>query len=84
MSFLSKVKKINQVTATALTNKEVVFDILDSLEEYEAIGEEIKFQANQAKRDPDEQAEVLHNSLEANLLRVERWAERLRKKVFLI
>ena len=63
------------------TNKESVFEVSNAVQEYDEIIKELKFQANNAKRDPDESAQQMLDAVEVNLFRLERLTDKLRKKL---
>jgi hypothetical protein len=69
------------LASTNLTNKDSVFDVINAVSDYEEIVKELKFQANNAKRDPDKSAQELLDIVEINLYRLERLTTKLRKKL---
>ena len=79
MPFLDKLKRI--VASPTYTNKDSVFEVINAVREYDEIVKELKFQANNAKRDPDSSAQELLDAVEANLQRLERLTTTLRKKL---
>lgn len=69
------------VEETSLTNKETVHDLMNLVAEYEYAVKELKFQGNQAKRDPDASAQEMMDAVEANLQRMDRVTAKIRKIV---
>jgi len=61
------------------TNKEVVFETFEIIRDYEEILKEMKFQANHAKRDPDESALAFMNALESEFYKLERLTKKSKK-----
>jgi GTP-dependent phosphoenolpyruvate carboxykinase len=64
-----------------ITNKESMFVVRGIAEDLKSVADELKFQVNQAKRDPDKEAEVLLNKTLVELFKVERIVKKARKEL---
>lgn len=84
MKFLNKVQsKHEKIISTSLTNKEMMFEVLNYAEDIEEATKEIRFQVTQARRDPDESAQDLLNAVKANIYKIERIINKINKDVLL-
>ena len=77
------IKKALRAIAITVTNKESLYEVLKYVDDMEEIVKEIKFQANNAKRDPDKSGQELLDAVQANLFRIERTTEKLSKTLSL-
>jgi len=77
---MSKAKEfLHNVEERITTNKESVFEVLNIAKDIEEITKELKFQANQAKRDPDQAAEQMLNRVIAEFFKLERIIKKAKK-----
>lgn len=76
-----KKSDLMSLAITNWTNKDRVFELLNSVADMEEIVKELKFKANQAKRNPDDSAQEMIEAVTANLLRLEKCTEQLKKKL---
>jgi len=79
MSYLDKIK---EVVGKTFTNKESVEEALALADELKEIADEIKFQANSAKPDPDKHAYEFLTNLDKEIVRANRLIAKLEKITF--
>ena len=72
---------LNKIASATFTNKESVFEVLNAVSEYDDVVKELKFQAQQAKQNPDASAQEMLDSVQANILRMERITAKLKKEL---
>ena len=77
---LRQMKVGEKATAKLITtNKGAVYEVFNVVKDIEEITKELKFQANQAKRDPDDSAQVFLDAVMANFFRLEGIMKRAKK-----
>ena len=66
------------------TNRESMFDVKNLADDIEQAAKELRFQANQAKRDPDEAAYYLLEATKVELYKLERLIKKARKTLMIL